>query len=179
MGNAKGKPVPKNAKRKWDSKGVHAEKTSSRKRKTVSRSKKAKIVKSDVEGNREETCDEFLSSEGCDPKFRRKLLELYEKRGISLIVLEPGVFDKGVKRFGKKKDGYAVVYDYEKTAYALAKSYLESHLGDKDYSMDDAITDAYGWLDFNTLRAIPYMSGGPGTPPVVVYTDEDGKEQTA
>jgi hypothetical protein len=121
--------------------------------------------------------EEFLSSEGCRKAFRSKVLNLYDEKGISLIVLEPGVFDHGIKRFGRKKDGYAVVYDYNKTAYALAKDYLKTN-GNKDgYTAEDALTDAFEWLDFNTLRSIPYMSGSGAVPPIVVYTDEDGREE--
>lgn len=87
------------------------------------------------------------------------------------MVLEPGVFDHGVKRFGKKKDGYVVVYDYDKTAEALAKDYMKSN----GYSIEDAYTYAYEWLDFNTVRSLCYMGENA---PKMVYTDEDGKEQT-
>jgi hypothetical protein len=122
---------------------------------------------------------ELLSSDGCRRSFRKAVLDIYDTKGISLILLEPGVFDHGVKRFGKKKDGYAVVYDYDKTAKALAKDYLKTNEGVDGYSIEDAYTDAYEWLDFNTIRSIPYMEGAGGVPPMVVYVDDDGKEHVA
>ena len=120
---------------------------------------------------------EFVYAEGGRPAFREKLLKLYKEKGLSIIVLEPGVFDHGVKRFGRRKDGFAVVYDYEKTAVALARDYKRSHKQacDAEYTWDDAITDAYEWIDFNTIRSLPYMAGS-GIPPKMVYSDEDGIE---
>ena len=114
---------------------------------------------------------EFINSDGGIPSFRRKLVRLFHDNGLQLVVLEPGVFDHGVKRFGKKKDGYVVVYDYDKTAEALAKDYMKSN----GYSIEDAYTYAYEWLDFNTVRSLCYMGENA---PKMVYTDEDGEEQT-
>lgn len=118
----------------------------------------------------------FIDSSGCDKEFRRKLVDFTKKRGLNLIVLEPGVFDYGIKRFGKKKDGYVVVYDYDKTAEALAKDYMKTNkkLKKSPYSINDAYTDAYEWLDYNTVRSLPYMGANA---PKLVYDDEDGKEQ--
>jgi hypothetical protein len=118
---------------------------------------------------------EFINSDEGIPSFRRKLIQLFHDKGLQLVVLEPGVFDHGVKRFGKKKDGYVVVYDYDKTAEALAKDYMKSNKDKDGYSIEDAYTDAYEWLDFNTVRSLCYMGENA---PKMVYTDEDGKEQT-
>lgn len=123
--------------------------------------------------------NEFLSSDGCIKSFREKLIKLHDKNGISVIVLEPGVFDYGVKRFGKKRDGYAVVYDYEQMAEALANYYLDANKDDSNYKIDEAIRDAYDWIDFNTLRSIPYWEGKGSIVPKVVFTDENGKERLA
>jgi len=119
---------------------------------------------------------EFINSDGGIPSFRRKLVQLFYEKGLQLVVLEPGVFDHGVKRFGKKKDGYVVVYDYDKTAEALAKDYMKSN-GDKNvYTPEEAYADAIDWLDFNTVRGIPYMGEHA---PKMVYTDERGRERIA
>lgn len=117
---------------------------------------------------------EFINSDGGKPSFRRKLVQLFHDKNLRLIVLEPGVFDHGVKRFGKRKDGYVVVYDYDKTAEALAKDYMKSNKDKDGYSIEDAYTDAYEWLDFNTVRSLPYMGERA---PKMVYTDNDGNEQ--
>lgn len=123
---------------------------------------------------------EFINSEGGRPAFRRKLVNLYKEKGLSIIVLEPGCFDGGVKRYAKKKDGYAVVYDYDKLAVALAKDYLKTAKKEgRHYTEEDAYTDAVEWIDFNTIRSIPYMSNGNGIPPIVVVTDENGEEKLA
>lgn len=89
------------------------------------------------------------------------------------------MFDYGVKRFGKKRDGYAVVYDYEQTAEALANYYLDANKDDSNYNIDKAMRDAYDWIEYNTLRSIPYWTGMGSVVPKVVYTDKNGKERLA
>ena len=119
---------------------------------------------------------EFINSDGGIPSFRKELVKLFYDKGLELVVLEPGVFDYGVKRFGKKRDGYVVVYDYDKTAEALAKDYLKTNSGKGDYTPKNAYADAIDWLDFNTVRGIPYMGAYA---PKMVYTDERGRERVA
>lgn len=119
---------------------------------------------------------EFINSNGGIPSLRKELVKLYYDKGLQLVVLEPGVFDHGIKRFGEKKDGYVVVYDYDKTAEALANDYLKTN-GDKNgYTPKEAYADAIDWLDFNTVRGIPYMGEYA---PKMVYTDERGRERIA
>jgi len=151
-------------------------------KKTVSKIAKrsSKTVKKvDVDGTDKITDEEFINSEGGNKSFRTKLSKFFKEKNIAVAVLEPGYFDKGVKRFGKKKDGYAVVYDIDKTAEAIAEDYMKSNKDDKDYTFDRAMEDAYDWLDYNTIRGIPYMKTDGLIAPIVVYTDENGKEQMA
>lgn len=127
----------------------------------------------------------FINSEGGNKKLRTKIAKFGNDKNHQLILFEPGCFDGGIIRYGKKKDGYAVVYDYEKTAEALALDYLKFNSSSdnkhkiENYGFDEAFMDACEWLDYNTIRSIPYIKNGSGVAPIVVYTDEDGVEQIA
>ena len=131
----------------------------------------------DVDGVKDITTDEFINSEGGNPEFRKAIDDIGRKQGISIVVLEPGYFDGGVKRYGKKKDGYAVVYDFDMLTEAIAEEYMK-HPFEENLTLEEAHTAAVEWIEVNTLRAIPYM-GGSGVVPKVVYTDEKGKETPA
>lgn len=149
-------------------------------KKSVSSGNKPKntVKRVDVSGVDEISDTEFINSEGGDILFRKKLSKLCKEKDISVAVLEPGYFDKGVKRFGKERDGYAVVYDYDMMAEAIAEEYMKNST-DKDYTFEDAMVDANDWICVNTLRTIPYMRTNGMIAPIVVYTDENGKEKMA
>lgn len=152
---------------------VELKKTNSSKEKRRNR-----LTKGDTKESDKNSKNEFLESEGCNRKFRKKLSKLCDEKDICIIVLEPGYFDNGVKRFGKKKDGYAVVYDFDMLIEAISNEYIKNP-PNKNYTIEDARSDAVEWIDFNTLRGIPYMSSGNSIAPIVVFTDEYGKEQIA
>ena len=153
-----------------ESRNVNSDKSKKRRSKTV--------TKVDISGTNVISEDEFINSENCNKAFRKKISQLCEKLNIVVTVLQPGYFDKGVKRFGKKKDGYAVVYDYDKTVDAIAEEYMKDHPWDNgEYTFENARCDAIEWVNYNTLRSIPYMQNSGMIAPIVVYTDENGKEQ--
>ena len=52
-----------------------------------------------------------------------------------------------------------LVYDYNKMIECLAKEYNES---------EDPATDAIEWVEYNTLRTLPYMQEDGR--PVIIYT---------
>ena len=80
------------------------------------------------------------------------------------IFLEPReVYDKGI--MGVTDDKCHVVYGYYKLAKALADSYKESIKAEK--SDDEWYDMAFEWLDYNTIRGIPYMDKDHR--PIVVY----------
>jgi len=51
-----------------------------------------------------------------------------------------------------------LVYGYDKMIESLAAEYTDS---------DDAITDAIEWIEYNTIRTLPYISSDGR--PVIVY----------
>lgn len=80
-----------------------------------------------------------------------------------------------------KKSGHTVpVYDYEMCARYLADQYMQDDdyknmVSDGDYDIDSAMTDAYEWLDHNTVPSLPYLYDDA---PVMIYAvdDEDDDE---
>lgn len=90
-------------------------------------------------------------------KFRKALVGFVEDRGFEdgIKILEDHTFDNSV--VGITEDGRAV-YDYEKM--------VEEYMNDEKCSEIEAVE----WLDYNTLRAIPYM--GEGAPIVITHSKD-------
>lgn len=55
-----------------------------------------------------------------------------------------------------------VVYDYDIMVQSLAKAYKE-----ENDTEEDAIMKAIEWIDYNTLRALPYMES-QGNVPIII-----------
>lgn len=79
---------------------------------------------------------------------------------------------------GLKRDGYAAVYDYDSTVCALADAYMKWNSDNSTYDREQAETDAMEWIDYNTIRSIPYMRNGGGVVPKIVVMTEGGREKT-
>lgn len=77
-----------------------------------------------------------------------------------MIILEGDEFADGV--IGITND-YHVVYSYERLVRSLAKVYRE-----EDQSDSDAEVDAMEWIDYNTIRSLPYMEKD-GLAPVIMF----------
>ena len=92
-----------------------------------------------------------------DEKFREALNLLIEDRGIEeeVMFLENHTFDKSI--IGITEDG-RLIYDYDKMVEEFAEDEECSEL------------DAVEWLDYNTLRAIPYF--GERKPIVIMSSRE-------
>ena len=75
------------------------------------------------------------------------------------ILLENYSYDSAI--IGATKEG-SVLYDYDLMIQWLQET--------EDFSYDDAVE----WIEYNTLRAIPYMYNH-GIAPTIVYKDEEDK----
>ena len=85
------------------------------------------------------------------------------------IVLEPlDEFNGGL--IGVTEDKKHLVYSYQKLVDSLAKSYMENHNKenkDEKLSIEDFIDEAAEWIDYNTLRSMPYMN--KEYVPIIIY----------
>jgi len=77
-----------------------------------------------------------------------------------MIILEGDEFADGV--VGITND-YHVVYSYECLIESLAEAYKE-----EDQTEADAELEAIEWLDYNTIRSLPYMEKD-GLAPVIMF----------
>ena len=79
-----------------------------------------------------------------DKKFREALNRFIEDQGIDedILILDNHAYDDSI--VGISAD-YRLVYSYEK----MVKEFM------KDEHCDE--TEAYEWLDYNTMRSLPYM----------------------
>lgn len=69
-----------------------------------------------------------------------------------MIILEGDEFADGAIGY---TDDYHVVYSYERLVESLGKAY-------------DSEEDAIEWLEYNTIRAIPYMAS-EGNEPIIIH----------
>lgn len=97
-----------------------------------------------------------------------KVLEMVNKSD-KAIVLEPrSIFDTAIVAFDETNQ--QVLYSYDLMVASLAKDNQDSGSCEEGH---DAYTMAVEWVDYNTLRAIPYM--GEHHPIVMVWNDEENQ----
>lgn len=79
-----------------------------------------------------------------DEKFRKALDAMVEDQGIEeeVLILDNHAYDKSV--VGITEDG-RLIYDFNK----MVEEFMEDEQCDE--------TEAIEWLEYNTLRALPYM----------------------
>lgn len=100
--------------------------------------------------------------------------EICERFGIEepVLFLEPEeVFNKGI--LGVSEDKKHIIYGYYTLAAALAEDY-EKEWNDKEHNDCDSpgcepdfYNDAFEWLDYNTIRAMPYEN--QDIVPIIIY----------
>lgn len=97
-----------------------------------------------------------------DEKFRKALDAMVEDQGIEeeVLILDDHAYDKSI--IGLTEDG-RLVYDFDK----MVKEFAEDEQCDE--------LDAIEWLEYNTLRALPYM--GERAPIVIMNNIESIMER--
>lgn len=90
-----------------------------------------------------------------DPKFRKALDAYAVEHGQEIKILDDHAYDNSV--VGVTDDG-RLVYDYN----LMVKEFME------DEECDEI--EALEWLDYNTMRALPYMGEDA---PIVINTNKE------
>lgn len=91
-----------------------------------------------------------------DKEFRKALDTYCEQRDWHPVILDNESYDRAI--VGITEDG-RLVYDYWKMVEELM-------IDDPDCEYHDAIE----WVDYNTIRAIPYMGEHA---PIIIYSKKD------
>lgn len=82
------------------------------------------------------------------------------------ILFEPREdFDKGI--IGVSENKCHLIYSYQKLTEALAKYYEKNKEADSQETYDDFLDEACEWVDYNTIRSIPYMNSEYA--PIIIY----------
>ncbi len=76
------------------------------------------------------------------------------------------VFSKGI--IGTNEDATRVVYGYHKLVNALKEDYMKQ---DESLSEADAELMAIEWIDYNTLRSLPYIEEEHR--PIIIFEIEE------
>lgn len=92
-----------------------------------------------------------------DEKFRKALDAMAEDQGIEeeVLILDDHAYDKSV--VGITEDG-RLIYDFNK----MVEEFMEDEQCDE--------TEAIEWLEYNTLRALPYMGERA---PIIITESKD------
>lgn len=92
-----------------------------------------------------------------DEKFRKALDAMIEDQGIEeeVLILDNHTYDKSV--VGITEDG-RLIYDFNK----MVEEFMEDEQCDE--------TEAIEWLEYNTLRALPYMGERA---PIIITESKD------
>ena len=93
---------------------------------------------------------------------RKDLLDFLNERGFEdTILLEGEDFDESIVGF---TDEGHLIYSYDSMVDNLAKDYIKEGVEE-----EMAYSEAMEFIDYNTIRAIPYMKS-QGKEPIIQYS---------
>lgn len=82
------------------------------------------------------------------------------------IILEPQeTFNKGL--IGVTEDKCHLIYSYTKLTEAMATEEFEKKESDDERTFEDFLNEACEWIDYNTIRSVPYMN--EKYRPIIIY----------
>lgn len=103
-----------------------------------------------------------------------KVREFIAEQGYSeSLLFDQPSFDNSI--IGVSDDG-RIVYDYEAMSYELAAEFIEEEMNSEEKNpreIGDFVFEALEFIDYNTMRALPY---GGGCKPLVIGCVPDEEE---
>lgn len=81
-----------------------------------------------------------------------------EENPRAIMFRDPDFYSAIVGYYYNEKDLPVLVYKYDKMVESLAAEYEDS---------EDPYTDAIEWIDYNTMRTLPYMDADGR--PIIIY----------
>lgn len=83
-----------------------------------------------------------------------------------VIILEPKeYFNKGI--IGVTEDKCHLVYSYQKITHGNACEEFMKKESDDERTFEDFLQEASEWVDYNTIRSLPYMN--EKYRPIIIY----------
>ena len=83
-----------------------------------------------------------------------------------IIILEPQKdFNKGI--IGVTEDKCHLVYDFQKLVAGMAGESFMNKSNDDERTFEDFLQEASEWVDYNTIRSLPYMN--EKYRPIIIY----------
>ena len=83
-----------------------------------------------------------------------------------IIILEPQKdFNKGI--IGVTEDKCHLVYDFQKLVAGMAGENFTNKSNDDERTFEDFLEEASEWVDYNTIRSLPYMN--EKYRPIIIY----------
>ena len=90
---------------------------------------------------------------------REEVLEFLEEENPEAAIFENPSFEKALIGYTENNLGnYVAVYDYNLMIESLSEEYSNES--------EDPITDAIDWVEYNTMRSLPYMGENA---PIIIY----------
>lgn len=107
---------------------------------------------------------------------KEALTELIDEWGIEdeTIILKPQEeFNGGI--IGVTEDKCHLVYSYEKLTVSMAEVWFKEKKPDDERTFEDCLSEACEWVDYNTIRSIPYMDASHA--PIIIYEFPEQKKE--
>ena len=93
---------------------------------------------------------------------RENIFNYFEEREVENVpILEPDALDMAILGVTENQ----IVYSYDKLIEAYTIEFREDNMSD-----DELYEQAIEWVEYNTLRSIPYMGDNK---PIIVYSIDD------
>ena len=86
---------------------------------------------------------------------RKDLVEVYGVDEKAILLDPPSFFDKGI--VGVTEDKQHVIYSYQKITNGNACEEFMEKENDDERTFEDFLAEASEWVDYNTIRSLPYM----------------------
>lgn len=92
-----------------------------------------------------------------NPELRKAIDDFLKDRELDGIFLDNQSYDNSI--VGVEEATGRVIYDYDKMVEELASEYFFAQNAEEDeyQSYDDCRLAAIEWIEYNTIRALPYL----------------------
>jgi len=87
---------------------------------------------------------------------RKDLCEVWKVDEKAIILDPPSYFDKGI--IGVTEDKQHLIYSYQKLTHGNASEEFAKKEKDDERTFEDFLSESCEYVDYNTIRSLPYMN---------------------